>query len=151
MNGRYGCMIIVTVMILSACNSRHIAADKVPSIVRNSLLANYPAVQKVDWEKFKNYYEVEADLNDTTELTLQINPAGTIIMRKQDLAVDQLPAPVTAYINNNYTSYGVDDVEQLEKDSKIYFQVELNAKGKKDVTLVFAQDGTLEKNVPYWN
>ena len=42
------------------------------------------------------------------------------------------------------------DVELLEKDGVSYYQVELEAKGKKDVNLVLGTDGT-EQKIDYWD
>ena len=115
------------------------------------MVANYPAMNNVEWEKHSNYYEAEADLNDSIELSMQINQDGTIIMKKLDITKDKLPAAVLNYVNANFMAYSIDDVELLERDSKKYYQVELAQTGKRDVNLVFNTEGTLAKNISYWD
>ena len=143
--------LILIVLFLTGCNSRRIAAEKVPSVVRNTMVASYPALNNIEWEKHSNYYEAEADLNDSIELRMQINQAGTIIMKKLDITKDKLPEAVLKYVNANFKAYAIDDVELLEKDSKKYYQVELAAKGKRDVNLVFNQEGTPAQNISFWD
>ena len=138
-------------MILSACNDRHIAADKVPSIVRNVVVGSYPELSQVDWEKYQNYYEAEANLNDSTELNMQISQSGALIMQKQDIGIEKLPAQVIAYLNANYKAYVVDDAEQVERNTKTYYQLELTSTGKRDIHLVITTDGKPERNVSFWD
>lgn len=149
MKGQLLTVVAVTLMTIS-CRSQDISPNKVPSVVLNTVKAKYPAAQDVDWEKHSNYYEAELDLNDSTEVTLRIDAAGTLLMQKQDVSVYELPNSITTVLQNQYKDYHVDDVEKLEKDGSVYYQVELERNGEKDVKRVFAADGREEKTIAYW-
>jgi hypothetical protein len=78
-----------------------------------------------------------------------IDVSGKIIMHKQDIKENELPAVVTGAISQAYAGYKVDDAEKLEKDGVAYYQVELEAKSKKDLQLVFTGDGKIAQQVTY--
>ncbi len=146
-------MITVTGFFLLAsagCSSQSIPAEKVPSLVLNSVKGKFPDASKVDWEKTKTMYEAEVKMNDSTEITMQLDGNGKILMQKSDLAQNQLPAAVLSVLQTKYKDYTIDDVELLEKDGVSYYQVELEAKGKKEVNLVLGSDGT-EQKIDYWD
>ncbi len=150
---RQSIMIIVAGFFLLAamgCSSQSIPAGKVPSLVLNSVKGKYPDASKVDWEKTKSMYEAEVQLTDSTEVTLQLDGNGKILMQKSDLAHNMLPAAVLTALQTRYKEYTIDDVELLEKDGVSYYQVELEAKGKKDLNLVLGADGT-EQKIGYWD
>ncbi len=110
----------------------------------------HPAATNVDWEKNNDLYEAEFAV-DSLELTIQVDATGKIIMQKQDAAANELPAPVLAVVGSQYKAYVLDDVEKIEKDNTIYYQVELEGTGKKDVLLVLDANGRVQSDMPYWN
>jgi len=137
--------------LIASCNGQNISRDKVPSLVLNTLKAKYPLINDVDWEKHGNIYEAEFDLNDSTEISVRIDEAGGLIMQKQDVPNSNLTSEIAAVIKSQYKDYTIDDVEKIEKDGVIYYQVELKGKNKKEVNLVLLPDGTEEKKISYWD
>jgi biopolymer transport protein ExbD len=137
--------------LIVSCNGQNISKDKVPSLVLNTLKAKYPLINDVDWEKHTNLYEAELDLNDSTEISVRIDEAGGLIMQKQDVPHSNLTSEIAGVIKSQYTDYTIDDVEKIEKDGVIYYQVELKGKNKKEVNLVLLPDGTQEKKFSYWD
>ena len=134
---------------LTSC-SQHIAPGKVPSVVKNAVQAKHPAATNVDWEKHNDLYEAEFAV-DSQEVTMRVDAAGKIIMQKQDVTPNELPAPVFAVISGQYKAYVLDDAEKIEKNGTIYYQVELDGTRKKDVLLVLDANGRVQSDMPYWD
>jgi hypothetical protein len=132
---------------LSSC-SQDIPAAKVPSVVQNTLQAKFSNAGKIEWEKKNNEYEAEFHL-DSIEYTVLIDGSGKIVMYKQDIKENELPAVVAGAISQAYAGYKIDDAEKLEKDGVVYYQVELEAKSKKDMQLVFTTDGKIAEQITY--
>jgi hypothetical protein len=134
-----------------SCNSQNISKDEVPSLVLNSLKTKYPFSTDVKWQKHGNFYEAEFDINDTTEVSAQIDENGNIIMEKQDIPYSELNLTVTSVIKTQFRNYKMDDIEKIEKNGNVYYQVELKRKGKKELNLVFSNDGQEQKSISYWD
>lgn len=130
--------------------SQDIAASSVPSTVMNTFKAKYPAANNVEWEKYSNYYEAELDLNDSTDVAVRIDNSGKLLMQKQEIAVGELPGNIMTAIQNQHSGYKVDDVDKLEKDGAVYYQVELERAFKRDVKRVFSANGQEIKGMAYW-
>jgi uncharacterized membrane protein YkoI len=125
-------------------------AEKVPSVVQNTVQSAFGAVLNIEWEKKKQYYEAEFD-RDSIEYTACIDATGKLLMYKADIALTTLPAAIATTIGVDHAGYTIDDTEKLEKDGLVYYQVELEAKGKKDRKLVFTADGKTTQQVQYLN
>jgi hypothetical protein len=143
--------VLVMAGLLSACSNQEISSGKVPSVVLNAISQQYPVKEEVEWKKIGPLYEAEIDLNDSVDLTVQVNEAGKVIMRKQDIAVAELPEAVRTAIRTRYPDDAIDDAERLEKDGLVFYQVELNSAGKKEKNLVFSVDGKEDKNTAFWD
>ena len=141
--------LIVTASLFSLCScSQDISADKVPSVVLNTVQTKFGTAGKIEWEKKKNLYEAEFK-TDSIEHAVYIDPAGKLVMYKLDIKENELPAAVATIISTEYSGYKIDDTEKVEKDGIIYYQVELEGKGKKDLELVFSADGKLATQINY--
>lgn len=138
---------IASLFSLCSC-SQDIPADKVPSVVVNTLQAKFGAPGKIEWEKKNTLYEAEFKM-DSTEFAVYIDPAGKLVMSKLDIKENELPPAVATILSTEYTGYKIDDAEKVEKDGIIYYQVELEAKGRKDLELVFSADGKLSTQINY--
>jgi len=133
--------LIVSVSLFSLWScSQDIPADKVPSVVLNTVQAKFGNAAKIEWEKKNNLYEAEFKM-DSIDYSVYIDPAGKLVMQKQDVKKNELPAALSTVIRTEYNDYKIDDVEKVVKDGVIYYQVELEGKGKKDLELVFTADG----------
>ena len=141
--------LIFTASLFSLCSCSHdIPADKVPSVVLNTVQAKFGAAGKLEWEKKNNLYEAEFKM-DSIEYAVYIDPAGKLVMSKWDIKENELPAAVSTTISTEYMGYKIDDAEKVEKDGTTYYQVELESKGKKDLELVFSADGKLSTQTNY--
>ena len=142
---------LCTAVLYAGCRSQKLRADKVPSVVVNTFQARFPAITGVDWKKIVNGYEAEADINDSTEVSVRFDETGKLLVTKQDVSNKEINATIMATIQQDYKDYEVDDVEKLETNGNVYYQVELKAKRKKEVNLVFTVEGREEKTVAYWD
>ena len=138
-------------MMFTSCSNQEISSAKVPSVVLNSVQEKYPAAKEVGWKKSGVFYEAEIDLNDSIDLTVQVNEAGKLMMQKQNILQSEIPAAVLTTVQTRYKDYTIDDVEKLEKEGIVYYQLELQVKSKKDLNLVFAANGREEKTVSFWD
>lgn len=137
-------IILGTAISIASCG-QDIPDSKVPSVVLNAVQAKYPGATDVEWEKKKTNYEAEFK-TDSMKLTLLVDGNGKIIQQKKDISNDALPAGILAAVKSAYAGYEIDDVEQIEKNGTIIYEVELEAKGKKDLKLFYSADGKLVTN-----
>lgn len=141
-------MIFIPIVILiTACGAQDISGDKVPSLVLNTLKAQYPLSSDVEWEEHGDLYEAEFDMNDSIEVSARIDQAGKMVMQKQDIPLSELSSAIKTAIQNQYGEYVIDDVEKIQKEGAVYYQIELKGTSKKELNLIFSDDGKEEKNI----
>lgn len=126
---------------------QNLPASKVPSVVQNAVQSGFSAAADIEWEKKNDLYEAEFKL-DSVEHSVLVDASGKIIAHKSDMTLLNVPAQVKTAIGRE-TGYKVDDLEKLEIDGIPYYQVEFEAKGKKDKKVVYAADGSFASNIKY--
>lgn len=147
-------LIIISILsgiITASCTGQRIKANKVPSIVVNTLKAAYPTATDVEWKKAGNQYEAAVDLTGTSDRTLRIDASGKTVMTKEEMPATGLLPAIATLIREKYTGYSIDDVEKVQKDGLVFYQVDLDSPRKKDLKLVFASDGAATAAFPYWD
>ncbi|RNI25720.1 PepSY-like domain-containing protein [Rufibacter latericius] len=127
--------------------SQNITPSQLPSLVQNSLQAKFTGAQSIDWEKHGNLYEAEFEMAQV-EHTVLLDATGHIISHKQDIASTELPAPVSMALKRDYPAFLMDDLEKVEKDGQMFYQVELE-NNNEEVHKVYTPNGALS-NVTYW-
>ncbi|HEY4651173.1 MAG TPA: hypothetical protein VIG72_07150 [Pontibacter sp.] len=132
----------------TSCIGRDIPPGQVPSVVVNTLHKAYPAAANVEWEKQKATYTAEFDVG-ATEYTVLLNSAGQLVQSKRDIGETELPAAVKNYLSGKYRNDRVDDAELLEKNGRLYYQVELHGNAQ-DTKLVLDATGNEQKEITYW-
>lgn len=142
---------LVVAGLLTACSNQEISSSKVPSVVLNAVSEQYPAKDNIEWKKLGTLYEADIDLNDSMDVTVQVNEEGQVMMQKQDITTAELPAAILSAVQAQYAGYTVDEVEKLTKGSTVYYQMELEASGKKDKKIVFTADGKEDSGTPFWD
>lgn len=147
-------LLLVTGVLAASCNSQDIATDKVPAVVINALTAQFPDAVGTEWEKKDAVYEADFDRQDGTDVTVQIDASGKVLMQKKELPLTTIPAALQNGITSQYKDFNIEEVEAVEKEGTVYYQVELDGKGLKglkDKKLVFAADGQEVTNITYWD
>jgi uncharacterized membrane protein YkoI len=132
-----------------AAQAQDVAAKDVPEAVKNALSQKYANATDLDWEKHGDNYEADFDV-DRIDHAAMIDPSGKILMTRRDVMEKDLPQGLRTAIGQNYKGMRVDDVEQVEKDGKTYYQLELDQKGQ-DKKVVLAQDGKEVTDPAYWD
>ncbi|WP_276498725.1 PepSY-like domain-containing protein [Pontibacter litorisediminis] len=132
-----------------AAQAQDVPAKEVPEAVKSALTQKYANATDLEWEKDGNNYEADFDV-DRIDYAAMIDPSGKILMTKRDVMEKDLPQGIRTAIDQKYKGMRVDDVEQVEKDGKTYYQLELDQKGQ-DKKIVFAEDGQEVTEPTYWD
>ena len=132
-----------------AAQAQDVAAQDVPEAVKSALSQKFANATDLDWEMSGSNYEADFDVN-RIDHTVLLDPSGKILMTKRDILEKDLPQGIRTAISQNYKGMRVDDVEQVEKDGKTYYQLELDQKGQ-DKKVVLAQDGKEVTDPSYWD
>lgn len=132
---------------LVACG-QDIPASKVPSVVQNTVKGKFAQVNDIEWEKKKDFYEAEFKI-DGVEHTVQVAPNGSLLFILKDILVANLPQSITDAVRRDHAGYIIDDVQQVDKNGIIYYQVELEKKKTKDITVLYSTDGIKANDFSY--
>jgi hypothetical protein len=119
---------LVLATFLSASSFFTVAQDiketEVPSVVMNSFKGQFADALKPEWEKKGNNYEVEFKTG-AAERSVILDASGKVLMQKQEIALTELPAAVSNALKQNYSSYDLEEAEQITFDGKTYYEVEM--------------------------
>ena len=137
------------VLIMASCSSGRIASDRVPSVIVNTVSQKFPAASKIEWEKNGMVYEAEFH-EQSSEVTVELDASGQILRVKQDIPVNSLPAVVSNLLTSRYNDLTTDDVEKIQINGQVFYQVELKGSGRTEKHLVFTENGT-EVKESYWD
>lgn len=137
-------MIAVLSFSFASCG-QDIPESKIPSVVLNAVKAKYPGVSDVDWEKKKTHYEAEFKM-DSVEHTLNIDAAGKILQQKKDISNSAIPAAILTAVQSAYGGYTIDDADLIDRNGQEIYEIELEAKGKKDIKVFYSADGKVVTN-----
>ncbi|KAA3436616.1 PepSY-like domain-containing protein [Rufibacter hautae] len=132
---------------LGGC-SQNLTATHLPSLVQNALQVKFPNAQNLEWEKEGSLYEAEFTLAQV-EHTALVNAAGQVVSHKQDIASADLPEVITLALKRDFQAFLIDDVEKVEKDGQVLYQVELENHNE-DLKKVFTANGTLS-TATFWD
>src|SRR5690606_24064662 len=108
----------------------------------------FPEAVKPDWEKKRENFEVDFELNKADHTAL-FNNKGRRVMLKQEMALKLLPGPVVEKLQREYANYRIGDIDKIEKEGNIYFQVTLEGKFLEKEE-IFTEDGQ-PANEKYWD
>lgn len=137
----------VALFIMSAgCVSyaQEIAPQNVPSAVVTAFQQKFPQQVVKEWELKKGLYEAEFEISNM-EHAVYIDSTGKIVKHKQEIAVSELPAAVTASIQKSFSAYKTEEAKKIEAGSVITYKVELE-KGEEERKVTFAADGKIIEN-----
>lgn len=133
-----------------ACNTEDdILTSQVPSEVINAFKAEFPDAMDVDWEKKSEDYEADFEIQNIDHQVL-INVDGMLLKHKYDILQSELPSEVLEEIRSFYPDNSIDDIEILEMDDQLYYQVEYDGDFL-DKKKIFDQTGKEVENIDYWD
>jgi len=126
-----------------------IPSSKVPSLVKNAFDQEYANPLDVEWEKKKDNYEVDFEIEQQDHSAL-FNKEGQLLMSKQDIREADLPAQIVSNISKDFPDHYIDDVDRIETAGKTLFQIELDGPPK-EIKIVYSADGQVEENFKFWD
>jgi|SRR5690606_7099479 len=141
----------ILALSLAGCSlvDNDIPASKVPSVVKNAFEQQYANAVDVEWEKRKDNFEVDFEVANV-DYSARYNSQGQLLMTKQDIPETELPAAVAEKIAQDYPDYYIDDVDRVEVDGRVRYQVELEGSAR-DRKLVYTSDGQEDTTFNYWD
>lgn len=133
-----------------ACDpGKDIPAMEVPSVVVNSLKAEFSNASDLDWEIFGNNYKAEFEVNAIDHKAL-ISAKGTLLESKYEINITDLPQVVIQSIKQNYPDEMVDEAHVLKIEDNTYYEVEFEG-WIRNQHKVFTSEGTENKNIEHWD
>lgn len=117
---------LVAVIGFSA-NAQKIDASKVPAGVKASFAKQYPGAT-AKWEKEDGKFEAGFKQNGNTMSAL-FEANGTMTESELDIKVANLPAPVLAYVKEQYKSKPIKEGAKITKaDGVVNYEAEVDGK-----------------------
>lgn len=120
---------------------------KTPSVVLNTFQSEFPEATDIEWEEFKDDYEVEFEI-ENIDHTAILSSDGNLIKYKYDILLSELPETVNQTISSNYDSTKIDDTEILKIDGYTYYQIEFE-KNLMDDQVIFNATGEINSEIEY--
>jgi len=130
-----------------SCDNDDSPNVETPSVVLNTFQREFPDATNVEWEKFKDDFEVEFEI-ENNDHTAILSSDGNLLKYKYDILLSELPETVNESINTNYESNQIDDTEILIIDGVTYYQVEFE-KTLMDEQVVFNAAGEVNSGIEY--
>lgn len=113
----------------------------VPAAVKSALSKKYPEATKVGWEKENGNYEANWGGKSGEDNSVQFTPKGDFIEIVNAIPVNQLPAPVIAYVKAHYKGAKITEAGKItDAKGKISYEAEVNHKD-----IVFDEKGNFLK------
>ena len=113
-----------------------------PEAIQSFLTEQFPGYTLLDFDREKTGYEVDIK-TDGIHKEIMFNASFEWLFTKWEIHRSQLPESVTnALKNSEYGSYGIDDIDVIEKPAGLFYVIELE-QGNKEVTVTFDAEGKL--------
>ncbi|MBP5514263.1 MAG: PepSY-like domain-containing protein [Bacteroidaceae bacterium] len=138
----FPCLIMAAMVVFNVSCNDDVKSSDVPTVVMTTFQKMFPNTT-AQWEKEKhrqlkaefyfNYHEMEVWLQND----------GTWVRTKKDISISELPQKTLDYLDANYKSVEVDDVDWVESPTEKYYLVELDRDNRKDIYLKFSEAGEL--------
>lgn len=133
---------LIAAFALTSCSDDdgNMSSKNVPAQVIETFESMYPD-SSAKWEKDHGMLKAEFWKNgNEAEAWFETN--GKWVRTETDYNA-ALPAPVQNYLDTNYATYVVEDVDVVETRQDKYFEIELEKRSHPDVTLLIREDGSL--------
>lgn len=138
-------LIVFLCMVPVVAIAQQIDRGNVPSVVINSFQQKYPGASDTEWEKDSTNYKVEFKVK-STEQEVWFTPSGSIVKHEEEIAAAGLPEAVKQALKANFSSYRVDEVEQITEGAEVSYKIELD-KLTGDREVIYTAAGKLLQNV----
>lgn len=133
-------ILMAAMVAVSYSNAQKFSDKEVPTVVKSALQKSYPNAKELKWEKEKDNFGAEFEINET-DYSVLIDVSGNIIETEIEIKIDELQANVKAYISKNYSDQKIKEAKKIT-DSKGIVIYEAEIKGK---DLIFDSNGNFIK------
>ena len=135
---------IIAVLISASVG---LAQDKPPAEVQKTLKEKFPDAKSVKWEKESDGgWEAEFTMNGN-ETSVEFDSKGIWKQTETEIEAGALPEAVKDAIKTKYADYSVEKAEMVETDDgDVVYEVDFK-KGKEEMELLFAADGSVIKTM----
>lgn len=139
-------LITSAVLIATLVNAQDIPQSQVPSVILNAFQQKFSDVSDLEWEIKGDLYKAEFEVGNRDH-DVWINKEGIITKHKEDFPKGQLPDAIRSVLESQFPNYRIDDVDKIETEGRVFYQVELDGKSG-DRVILFNADGSIESNTP---
>ena len=122
----------ILIILVTNASAQKIDQKNVPAVVLNAFHLKFPNAVNLSWNIDKGYYHVKFKQNNKTN-EMVINDKGTMIRRKQDLYVSEVPQSVLRTIGNKVSYYDIHDADLTEEGKEITYEIKFENKGKDNI------------------
>ncbi|HZJ74521.1 MAG TPA: PepSY-like domain-containing protein [Perlabentimonas sp.] len=138
---------LVAIIVLGTgyIGAQDIPQSKVPSVVINSFIKEFPKARDVEWELKGNQYNVEFEVGFFTDFEAWFTNTGSLIRYTENISSSKLPEAVKRTIKSDFPKYRIDDAEKITENNVVTYRVELE-KRDHEVNLIFSENGIIVKN-----
>jgi len=135
-------LMMVAAMITSLTFAQKLNEKDVPTQVKTAFQKQYPNVKETKWEKENGNYEAEFEVKEI-EYSVLMDAAGNILETENEIALNQLPNGVLAYINANYKGQKVKGAAKITDGNGVEtYEAEI-----KEMDLIFDSNGKFIKEL----
>jgi hypothetical protein len=132
------------VFAINTLSAQKIKEAEVPKAVTESFAKNFPGSKAQEWEKEKDTFEAEFNLNKV-ETSASFKADGTLFETETEIATSALPKAVTDYVTKNYAGHKLSEASKIvDAAGTISYEAEVK-KGKEEIDLIFDANGTFIK------
>jgi uncharacterized membrane protein YkoI len=122
--------------------AQDVPQEQVPSLILNAFQSKFSNATDIEWEKKGEFFKVEFEIG-SIDHDLWIDKTGNFKKHKQESSKADLPEAVNQKIKTEFSGYRVDEVDKIETDGKVFYEVELDSKSD-DRDVLFAADGNIQ-------
>ena len=119
---------LCTVLICFTVNAQKASNAKVPAVLKAAFAKQYPKATDVKWEKEGVNWEV-ALKNNGQEMTVAMDPKGTVTEIEAPIKVTELPAAVTKYVAEKFKGKKILSADKITAGTNVTYEVVVQ-KGK---------------------
>ena len=126
--------------LISNVTGQDVSQDQIPSVVANAFQTKFSKAADIEWERDGELYKCEFELG-RVDHHVWIDQSGNVKKHKEEIEKSDIPAVVMQKLKSDFKDYTVDDVDKIETDGKVYFEVDLESNNG-DREVLVASDGT---------
>lgn len=132
------------VLAIHSVSAQKVKAAEVPKAVSESFAKQFPNSKAKEWEKEKDTYEAEFNLNKIeTSATFSVD--GKLLETETEIKTSELPKAVTDYVTKNYVDHKLTEASKIvDAAGVVTYEAEVK-KGKEEMDLLFDSTRTFIK------